>query len=72
VGVDIERVRVRVLPDGRVKREDAARYLGFATKTLANLQNQGIGPRAVKVRGRVFYYLDDLDAFIRGEPRAAA
>jgi hypothetical protein len=30
----IEQVRVRVLPDGRMSRDDAARYLGHAPKTL--------------------------------------
>ena len=62
-----ERVRVRVLPDGRMSREDAARYLGNQPKTLAMWQMQGKGPRPVKVGGRVFYYRADLDEFIRGE-----
>ena len=31
----IEQVRVRVLPDGRLSRKDAAAYLGRAEKTLA-------------------------------------
>jgi hypothetical protein len=30
-------------------------------------QLQGKGPRSVKVGGRVFYYRDVLDAFVRGE-----
>jgi len=63
----IEQIRVRVLPDGRLKSDDAARYLGNETKTLAMWRLQGKGPRYVKVGGRVFYYRDDLDAFIRGE-----
>jgi hypothetical protein len=66
-GRSVEQVRVRVLPDGRMTREDAARYLGHAVKTLAMWQLQGKGPRSVKVGGRVFYYRDDLDAFIHGE-----
>ena len=63
----IEAVRVRVLPDGRMTRDDAARYLGKKSKTLAMWGLQGKGPRSVKVGGRRFYYKDDLDAFIRGE-----
>jgi hypothetical protein len=63
----IERVRVRVLPDGRMTRGDAARYLGYESKTLAMWQLQGKGPRSVKVGGRVFSYRDVLDAFVRGE-----
>jgi hypothetical protein len=62
----IEQVRVRVLPDGRMTRDDAARYIGVASKTLSNMQLRGIGPRSLKIRGRVFYYRTDLDVFIRG------
>ena len=63
----VETVRVRVLPDGRMTREDAARYLGHAPKTLAQWQLQGKGPRSVLVGGRRFYFKDDLDRFVRGE-----
>jgi hypothetical protein len=60
----IEQVRVRVLPDGRMNRENAARYLGVAAQTLATWAVHGKGPPAKKVGGRNFYYRDDLDAFI--------
>jgi hypothetical protein len=63
----VEQVRVRVLPDGRMNREDAARYLGHtSSQTLATWQVQGKGPRSVKVGGRIFYFREDLDAFVRG------
>jgi hypothetical protein len=62
----VEQVRVRVLPDGRISREDAARYLGHtSSQTLATWQVQGKGPRSVKVGGRIFYFREDLDAFVR-------
>ncbi len=64
--VAMDQVRVRVLPDGRLAREHAARYLGYEVKTLAMWALQGKGPRSVKVGGRVFYFKDDLDAFIQG------
>ena len=62
----VEQVRVRILPDGRLSREDAARYLGHKSKTLAMWSLSGKGPRSVKVGGRVFYFRADLDAFVRG------
>lgn len=65
--VAIETPRVRILPDGRMTRENAARYLGYQPKTLAMWELEGKGPRSVKVGGRRFYYKDDLDAFIRGD-----
>jgi hypothetical protein len=70
-GGAVEQVRVRVLPDGRMAREDAARYLGLGSKTLAMWALQGKGPRSVKVGGRVFYFKDILDGFVRGDPAAA-
>lgn len=63
----IETVRVRILPDGRMTRRDAAAYVGAAEKTLAMWALKGKGPRSVKVGGRRFYYKGDLDAFIEGD-----
>ena len=62
-----EKVRVRVLPDGRMNREDAAKYIGIKPKTLAMWAVKGRGPRAIKVGGRNFYFQADLDRFIGGE-----
>ena len=63
----IEQVRVRVLPDGRMSRRDAAAYLGRAEKTLAMWELDGKGPPSVKVGGRRFYFKNVLDAFIQGK-----
>ncbi len=63
----VEHVQVRILPDGRMTRQDAARYLGMKPKTLAMWQLGGKGPRSYLVGGRRFYFKLDLDAFIRGE-----
>jgi hypothetical protein len=63
----IEQVRVRVLPDGRVSADDAARYLGHKAKTLAMWRSHGTGPAWRKVGGRIFYFRRDLDAFVEGQ-----
>lgn len=63
----VEKIRVRVLPDGRMDRKNAALYLGRAEKTLAMWQLEGKGPPSVLVGGRRFYFKTGLDAFIRGE-----
>lgn len=52
-------------PDGRLTRAAAARYLGFTASTLANWALRNYGPPSHKVAGRRFYYVRDLDAFIR-------
>ncbi len=57
---------VNTTPDLRLKRSDAAVYLGISEKTLANYKIRGKGPRCIKVAGRCFYYLADLEAFVRG------
>ena len=54
-------------PDGRVSRGEAARFLGFKPKTLANWHRLGIGPKSVLVGGRRFYHVDELKAYAAGE-----
>ena len=63
----VDQVRVRILPDGRMTRKDAATYLGHKPKTLAMWELEGKGPKSVKVGGRRFYFKDVLDAYICGE-----
>ncbi len=65
--VEVEPIRVRVLPDGRMDSNNAAKYLNRAPKTLAMWRMQRIGPEWAKCGGRVFYYKSRLDAFIQGE-----
>ena len=60
----IDRVRIRVLPDGRVTRRDSAIYLGVSQKTLAQWQTQGKGPASILVGGRRFSYIEELDRYI--------
>ncbi|WP_298465496.1 DNA-binding protein [uncultured Erythrobacter sp.] len=54
-------------PDGRVTRKEAARYLGFQPKTLANWHRLGIGPQSVMIGGRRFYQVAELHAYASGE-----
>ncbi len=63
----IVQVRVRVLPDGRLAASDAAGYVGSKEKTLANWRSQGKGPKFIRVGGRIFYFQNDLDSFIRAK-----
>ena len=60
----VERMKVAMTPDGRLTRRDAAKFIGVATRTLANWRSQGIGPRQTKIGSRVFYRLVDLQAFV--------
>lgn len=45
-------------------REQAATFLQFSVKTLANWAVTGAGPRLVKIGGRVRYRQADLDKWI--------
>lgn len=65
--VGVDQTRVRITPDGRMTRRDAAAYLGMAEKTLAQWSSEGRGPLMCRVGGRVFYFKDVLDAFIHDE-----
>jgi hypothetical protein len=61
--VQTKAVEVIVLPDGRMDAKNAASYVGLSPKTLAMMRCAGTGPKFVK-RGRVFYYLQDLDEWL--------
>jgi len=62
--MELETVRVRVLPDGRVRSEDAARFLDYSLQTLANWRWSGKGPRWTRRGGRIFYMIEDLKKWI--------
>lgn len=64
---EIEPVRVRVLPNGDMDSNNAAKYVNRAPKTLAQWRMQGVGPKWSKCGGRVFYNKEALDAFMRGK-----
>ncbi len=68
--VELEVVRVRILPGdrgGRLDSNNAAKYINRAPKTLAMWRMQGIGPEWTKCGGRDFYNKEALDAFMRGK-----
>ncbi len=67
---EIEPVRIRILPDGRMNRENAAKYVDRAAKTLAMWAMEGKGPPTHKAGGRVFYFKKDLDDFLGIEAAA--
>jgi Helix-turn-helix domain len=45
---------------------EASAYLRIAKQTLARWRCYGLGPRFVRIGGRIFYDIADLDAFIAG------
>lgn len=59
---------ITFFPDGRLDAKNAAAYLGLSSKTLATMRVNGRGPRFIK-RGRIFYFRDDLDAWINADGR---
>jgi hypothetical protein len=63
---EVKSVEVVTYPDGRMDAKNTAAYLGLAVKTLAMMRCAGSGPRFVK-RGRVFYFKDDVDAWMAGD-----
>jgi len=45
----------------------AAEYLNISQATLALWRSKGIGPKYSKPSQKIYYFKDDLDAYIRGE-----
>ena len=60
-------MNLRITPDGRLTRNDAAAYLGFKPKTLAEWHRLGIGPKSFLVGGRRFYQMEELTKYATGE-----
>ncbi len=60
--------QVTVYPDGRMDTRNTSNYLGISEKTLAMMRCKGTGPRYVK-RGRIFYYLEDLNTWLNAAGR---
>ena len=58
--------KIRVTPSGNVSRKHAAIALGLKPKTLCEWAAKGLGPKAFKVGGRVFYRWDEVQAFASG------
>ena len=71
ISAKIETIQVRMYPDGRMDTRNAAQYLGLEEKTLAMKRTDGTGPRFIK-RGRIFYFKEDLDAWINECKRASS
>ena len=44
--------------------QEASDYLRIAKQTLARWRCYGLGPQFVRIGGRIFYDVADLDAFI--------
>ena len=64
--IQTESTKVRILPDGRMTRRNAALYLGFAEKTIAMWDGDDPSKLgSIKLGGRRFYFKDHLDQVIR-------
>ncbi len=62
-------IEISIYPDGRLDTVNASKYLGFSEKTLAMMRCEGTGPQFIK-RGRIFYFKEDLDAWLNAHGRA--
>jgi predicted site-specific integrase-resolvase len=58
-----DRERIQILASGLVRPQEAARFLGFSAKTLANWRYEGKGPKWVRRGGRIFYEYAALKAW---------
>ena len=67
---EIESTPIIMFPDGRLDTKNASLYLGLKEKTLAMMRGSGSGsgPKFIK-RGRVFYFKEDLDAWLNAQGR---
>ncbi len=64
----ISPIQVVTYPDGRMNTKNASSYTGLSEKTLAMMRCNGNGPKFIK-RGRVFYFMADVDAWMNANGR---
>ena len=64
----ISPIQVVTYPDGRMNTKNASTYTGLSEKTLAMMRCNGNGPKFIK-RGRVFYFMADVDAWMTANGR---
>ena len=67
----LKTIEVTVLPDGRMDTKNAAIYAGLTEKTLAMMRCEGRGPEYIKL-GRIFYFQEKLDEWIRDKTMKTA
>jgi hypothetical protein len=63
-GFVIERPIIVASGNGRVREEDAARFLGCSPRTLRKMRSIDEGPDYSLVFGRVWYSITDLEAYL--------
>ena len=68
MNISVQSIEVMMYPDGRLDTTNAALYLGLKEKTLAMMRGYGTGPKFIK-RGRIFYFKEDLDAWLNQQGR---
>lgn len=62
---------IKVTPDGRMNVANAAKYIGVSESLLNTLRSKTKktgklqGPAFTKLSGRIFYFKDAIDAWIR-------
>lgn len=64
---NLNTIQVQTFPDGRLNTKNAALYLGISEKTLAMYRCQGTSPKFIKKGNRVFYFKQDLDAWLNDD-----
>lgn len=57
-------IELSTFPDGRLDPKNASLYLGVSEKTLAMWRCKGLGPTYVQPSRRVYYFKEDLDAWM--------
>ncbi|BCR05315.1 hypothetical protein DESUT3_23840 [Desulfuromonas versatilis] len=58
------KIDIEILPDGRMDTANTAAYIGYKVHTLAQWRHEKKGPPYIK-RGRVYYFKDDVDAWLK-------
>ena len=66
----IEAAQEAAMMEGWMTETEAARYVGLSPATLRRLRSAGTGPKFGKPAKIALYRREDLDAWVKGTPKA--
>ena len=56
---------IEIMPDGRMNRENAAKYLGMSVVGLEGWATRARGPKYTLIARKAWYWKQDLDDWIK-------
>lgn len=64
-----ERTKIEISLDGRVTLAETAKFLGYTCKSFAVHHTKPGMPPYIKIKGKVYFYYNDLLDWVKSHPK---